>query len=146
MRLRAFSSGLSTDTSARCISSVWRFGRDSRHLTNKGIVDFDHRRSIVRNLQRMQISPDPGTNNGWTYFTLMPRYGSARKALTMALGPRIEYSTPVQSPGSTSARSHIHGSNRNRIALHVMLNERRNFTRCRFQYLASVMGCRWNRA
>ena len=33
-----------------------------------------------------------------------------------------------------SRRFHIHGTNRNRIALHVMLNGRRNFTRRRWSW------------
>jgi hypothetical protein len=46
------------------ISSVWRFGRDSRHPMNKGSMDSSGGRYIVRNLQRIQISLDPGTNRG----------------------------------------------------------------------------------
>jgi hypothetical protein len=61
MRLRAFLSGIFNCASIRGISSVWRFERDSRHLTNKGIMDLIDEREIVRSLWRTQISPDPGT-------------------------------------------------------------------------------------
>ena len=92
-------------------------------MTNKEIVDSSGGRYVVRNLQRIQISLDLGTNKGWTYFTFMPRYGSVCKAPTMAAD------LPTQFLECSSTRSHIHGSNRNRIDLHVMLNGRRNFTR-----------------
>jgi hypothetical protein len=61
MRLRAFSSMPVSYLSAHDISSVWRFGSDPRHLTNNGAVN-SCVRCVVRNLQRTQISSDPGTN------------------------------------------------------------------------------------
>jgi len=53
---------------------------------------------------------------------LVARDISAREAFAMALRNR------ELTPRDGSRRSHIHGSNRNRIALHVMLNGRRNRT------------------
>ena len=63
------------------------------------------------------------------YFTLVARDVSARMAFTRVMrffGKCPEYTRPHR---DGSMRSHIHGRNRNRIALHVMLNGRRNFAR-----------------
>ena len=46
------------------ISSVWRFGKDSKHLTNGGEVGLVHTEYIFMNLQRMRISPSPETEKG----------------------------------------------------------------------------------
>ena len=61
------------------------------------------------------------------YFTLAARNVSVRKAYPMVMSPRETCSSDlrVDCPG-TSRRSHTHGSNRNRIALHVALSGRRN--------------------
>ena len=53
---RASSSAPVTRTCAHGTSSVWRFGSDSRHSTNNGIVD-SYVRCIVRDLKGPQISP-----------------------------------------------------------------------------------------
>ena len=39
------------------ISSVWRFGRDSKHLTN-GKKALLHKKGTVMNLQRIRVSPN----------------------------------------------------------------------------------------
>ena len=53
--VRASSSRVGEKSVVRPISSVWRFGRDSRHLTNRGILDLFHARYTVTNLQRTRI-------------------------------------------------------------------------------------------
>jgi len=68
-----------------------------------------------------------------TYFTLAARSMSVRKVPMVALNfPGVPPSGPGLQFGNMrrSTHSHIHGSNRNRIALHVMLNDSRNRTRC----------------
>lgn len=58
-RLSAFLSGtVVLVSSADPISNVWRFGRDSRHVTNNGMVVAFHGRCTVMNLNRTQISFD----------------------------------------------------------------------------------------
>ena len=66
------------------------------------------------------------------YFTLVARDVSARKALTMVSSFRGTPPSELQFGADSmhSTRSHIHGSNRKRIALHVMLSGSRNRTRC----------------
>ena len=44
------------------ICSVCKFGRDARHSTNN-VEDSFHTRWKVMNLQRIRISPDPGSNS-----------------------------------------------------------------------------------
>ena len=64
------------------------------------------------------------------YLTLAARNASLCKAFATALSCHTACFSDLQLDGlGTSIRSQIHGSNRNRIALHVMLSGRRNFTR-----------------
>ena len=44
------------ESSAYPISSVWRFGRDSRHLTIGGKEDLFHERCTITDLQSTRIS------------------------------------------------------------------------------------------
>ena len=63
--LSAFSSGVVPDLSMHPIISVWRFGKDSKHLTNSGEeVGLVHTEYIFMNLQRTRISPNPGKKKG----------------------------------------------------------------------------------
>ena len=65
----------------------------------------------------------------------MARDMSARRVFMTTLrsiGERLSEPQPLSNPPAHSMRSHIHGSNRNRIALHVMLKDIRNRTRCRW--------------
>ena len=65
LEFRAFSSGAVIKSSAHPISSVCRFGRDSRHPMNGGKEDPFHERCTVMNLQRTRrVSSDPGTKKG----------------------------------------------------------------------------------
>ena len=63
------------------------------------------------------------------HLTLVARNASARMAFTMAISFVVRIS-PELLLRDNSRRSHTHGTNRNRIALHVMLNGRRNSIRC----------------
>jgi len=86
------------------------------------------------NLQT-RVSTDLGRRDDRsTYLTQVARDVSACKAFTMVSSfLKICPSEPLLLLTSGhSMRSHIHGSNRNRIALHVMLNNSRN--RMRFRW------------
>ena len=81
------------------------------------------------NLQRARSQHRPKKPRGaQTYLTLATRNMSAfRKAFTVTSSFRTKFFRELL---GTSKRSHTRGSNRNRIALHVMLNGRRNRTLC----------------
>jgi len=66
------------------------------------------------------------------YLTMVARDMSARRAPVMLLRFLERIGPEPQSGGGSrhSTRSHIHGSNRARIALHVMLSGSRNCNRC----------------
>ena len=65
------------------------------------------------------------------HFTLAAKNEFACKTLAVASSFLMNLSPgPQVFGGGNSRRSHTHGSSRNRIALHVMLNGRRNSTRC----------------
>ena len=91
---------------------------------NKGNLDTFLRTPTVKNLHRSQISLDPPEQRTRKYFTVVARDISAHEAFAM------EVMFPTKSPRDGSRRSHIHGSNRNRITLHVMLKGRRNRACC----------------
>ena len=128
--LRALLSGAPGKSSVRPISSVCRFGRDCRHLTNGKKIYALPPRPTVKNLGG-RISTDLGTKKGGRYLTLVAKNVSARTAFVMALSFLILTSNVgLRLLGAgDSRRSHIHGINRNRIALHVMLSGSRNWIR-----------------
>jgi len=86
------------------------------------------------NLERTPISPTRGTKKGEIYFTLVAGGMSMHKAVAMALNLRGKRHSEPQLwiDSGYSSCSHIHDSNRNRIALHVALNDSRNSTRRRW--------------
>jgi len=64
------------------------------------------------------------------YLTLLVGNASLRKAFARALSTRtILSSDPHVCFSGTSTRSHTHGTNRDRIVLHVALSGRRKFAR-----------------
>ena len=65
------------------------------------------------------------------YFTLVAKKESAYKVSAMVLNFPVMIPSPEPRlcGGGKSRRSHIQGTNRNRIALHVMLSGRRNWAR-----------------
>ena len=81
------------------------------------------------NLQRTRSQHRPKKPRGaQMYLTLVTRNMSAcLKAFTVASSFRTKVFHELL---GISKRSHTHGSNRNRIALHVMLNGRRNRILC----------------
>ena len=60
----AFASGVILQSYARPIDSVWRFGRDLRHLMNGEKKAVSHEKCILMNLHRTRISPEPGIKKG----------------------------------------------------------------------------------
>ena len=67
----------------------------------------------------------------WMHLTLVARNVFARKIYVMMLSLFRNFSPGPQVHGGGNSRySHIQGRNRSRIALHVILNGRRNPTRC----------------
>ena len=126
--LRAPLRGVIIEYSTRPTSSVCRLGRDSRHLMNGGTTVKLHARCTVKNLQGIWIrSSTQGRTITREYFTVVARDTSACKTFAMALSVSTKIHLHLL---GNSRRSHTHGSNRNRIVLHVMLSGRRNST-CR---------------
>ena len=77
------------------------------------------------------------------HFTLVAKTASVRNAFsTMGLNFRMV----CKSQGDVSRPPHTHGRNRNRIALHVILNDRRNCTRRSWQSLLPTQYGIQNRA
>ena len=121
-----------TECSTHRISRVCRFGRDSRHLTSGSEGDQPTPKYTVMNLQRARISPDPG--EGWRqkYLTVVARSISAHNTFVRVVSFLAKLNPPgLHAGGGNSRRSQTHGSNLNRIALHVMLSSCKNRTRCR---------------
>lgn len=131
-RLSAVLSGTVTNPSADMISNVWRFGRDTKHLTNEEAVDTFHCSCTVINLRGTTYQPlTQGQKVQRSYFTLAAKNMFACEAFPIALSLPANTSPEFQlRRGVTSRRSHTQGSNRIRIVRHVTLNGRRNFTRC----------------
>ena len=76
-----------------------------------------------------------GQGKAQTYLTLVAIDMSACKALSRELSIPLKVVCESRLKGGGIPRhSHIHGSNRNRIAQHVMLNDRRNWTRRLFMW------------
>ena len=95
---------------------------------NRGMmVPFDGMSTAI-NLQGKRLSPDKRDEEGArNYFTLAASDVSACKAFAIELTLPLKSSPELQfRRGEASMRSHIHGINRSRILLHVMLNGRRN--------------------
>ena len=124
-RLSAISSG-AIRVLCPHISSVWRFGRNCRHLTKRqrrGAYAFTNLR------QRRRISFDLG-RSAQKYFTLVAKNVPTYGPFTMVLSFCTVCPCSAQpTRWGISRRSQTHGSNRNRIALHVALNGRRKSTR-----------------
>jgi len=140
IRLIAFSSRVVIERSACPISSVWRFGRDSMHLTNGRMAELPHTIYTATNLQGWGLAPhEVHQRKAGKYFTLAARNVSRCKAPILALSPLGKFSVPsLRTNLKHSMRSHIHGSNRNRIVLHVMPSDSRNSARRSWRLLISM--------
>ena len=85
----------------------------------------------LRSFKGRESAPTRGQRRAKKYFTVAARYALACKTSAMMLS-----FTELIPPGfqlsdrGNSRRSHTHGSNRNRIARHVIVNGRRNCTHC----------------
>ena len=120
----AFASGVVFESFAYPTDSVWRFGRDLRQSTNKGKVVLAHPKYTVMNLYRTRISPKSVIRKALGYFTLVATNLSPCKAYAIVLRFFADVSSELRQ--DNAMHSHTHGSNRNLIALHVILNGRRD--------------------
>ena len=81
------------------------------------------------------------------YLTLAARNASLCKASTMGMRFHPKFlRQSYQETRDGSMKFHIHDSSRNRSALQVMLNGRRNRTRSWWSSLISIQYCSRNRA